>query len=233
MIVRSHRQFCCSSTSKPPTRKWLSILVCTVNRQHHVKWLYLLRTGPIYSLHTSILYNLYTLHVLKFQSQHINLYLYFIHDAVSNTAWPASNVTTAQWIRKTGKTPGQKISGILVRGWRTANRRSYQDGEDNRQTVSGDKRGSSNWTAVSNRTVHLSYKIPCYTAHISCLKGDKHITEIDVSFIQDFVSYFHYLRHNSKRRIHPPRLLVYNKATSTQWWALGSGHYVPLLTEKT
>ena len=113
---RSHgRQFCCSSTSKPPTRKWPSILVCTVNRQHHVKWLYLLRTGPIYSLHTTILYNPYTLHVLKFQSQHIYLYLQFIYEAVSNTACHASNGTTGQWIRKTGKTPGHRISGISKR----------------------------------------------------------------------------------------------------------------------
>jgi hypothetical protein len=115
MIGRSRRQFCCSSTSKLPTRKWPPNLVYTVNRQHHVKWLYLLKTGPIYSLHTTILYNPYTLHVLKFQSQHIYLYLQFIYEAVSNTTCHAPNGTTGQWIRKTRKTPGHRISGILIR----------------------------------------------------------------------------------------------------------------------
>jgi hypothetical protein len=101
-----------------------------------------------------------------------------IYEAVSNTARHGSKGTTEQWIRKTGKTPGHRISGI--RAWRTANRRSYQDGEDNRQTVSGDKRGSSNSTAVLKRTDHLIYSIPRYTAHIAYRKGNKHITEIDV-----------------------------------------------------
>jgi hypothetical protein len=63
--------------------------------------------------------------------------------------------------------PRAQNFGHLNKTRRMANRRSYQDGEDNRQTVSGDKRGSSNSTAVLKRTAHLIYSITRYTAHIT------------------------------------------------------------------
>ena len=67
--------------------------------------------------------------------------------------------------QKVWEDPRTQNFGHLNNRWRMANKRSYQDGEDNRQTVSGDRRGSSNSTTVSKRTVRVIYIIPRYTAH--------------------------------------------------------------------
>jgi hypothetical protein len=110
--------------------------------------------------------------------------------------------------RRTGKTLRTRNFEHRSQRWRRANRRSYQDGVANRQTVSGDKRGSSNSTGVLKRIVHVIYSIPRYKAHITCLEQGQQTRYRNWCTIHSRSRFVFLLPPAQQQtRIHLPRLL--------------------------